>query len=357
MKPDLNLCIDFLNHDFSLITVSSDKIPNIKWKEYQTKKVEVEKFKEFYNLNNTDGVGIVTGFGNLEVIDIDLKVFDTQIERDNFWKDYISFLNDNIENFQSKFVIAKTKNNGFHILYRCKTLVGNTKIAKVKDKKEAVIESRGIGGYVWIYENFEQGKSYFDIQEISENDRELLWGCSRYFNYTEELPLPEIKEFSFVKLTPWQEYNDLQEVFDLVSDEFTIVRQLSDKIVIKRNGATSPHSGYIYKNSNRMYLFSTGTIYPNEKLLSPFAIYAYKHFKGDFSAAGKKLYSKGYGSRASNSDYTKQVLKQKLNIEESEIKTIPFPLTIFPDNLREFVNEIGKNAGFSKDFKIGRAHV
>lgn len=349
-KPNIDVCLDLLNSNFSLVTVSDDKIPNIRWKEFQTSKVSQEKFKEFYNLKNTDGVGIITGYENLEVIDIDLKVYENQSDRDIFWAEYLSFLNDNIADFENKFVIVKTRNFGFHILYRCDKIVGNTKIAKLKDKKEAIIETRGIGGYVWIYDNFIQGNSYHDIKTIDENDRDILWTCSKFYNYVEETAQPEIKEFVNSKVSPWADYNQKVNIFDLVNSEFTIVRNLTDKIVIKRVGAQSPHSGYIYRNSNRMYLFSTGTIYPNEKLLSPFAVFAHKHFNGNFTEAGKKLYIDGYGSRANNSDYTKQILKNKLVIPEENIKELPFPVQIFPNILKQFVDEVGDNAGFSKDF-------
>ena len=75
----------------------------------------------------TAGAGIVTGYNNLEVIDIDLKVFATVAERQQFWTELLSFLHDNIYDFEDKFIIVKTKNAGYHILYRCKNIVGNKK--------------------------------------------------------------------------------------------------------------------------------------------------------------------------------------------------------------------------------------
>jgi len=111
----------------------------------------------------------------------------------------------------------------------------------------------------------------------------------------------------------------------LISDEFSIVRMMNDKYIIKRNGGTSPHSGYIYKDSNCMYLFSTGTNYPHETLLSPFAIYTLKYHLGDYSAAAKELYEKGFGSR-----YVKEIKIDKIEtkIEKSDLN---FPLEVFPE--------------------------
>ncbi|WP_212634852.1 hypothetical protein, partial [Salmonella enterica] len=76
-------------------------------------------------------VGIVTGFNGLEVIDIDLKVLPSLKEQQDFWNEYISFLSDNIDDFDNKFCIYKTVNNGYHILYRCSKIEGNKKLAKL----------------------------------------------------------------------------------------------------------------------------------------------------------------------------------------------------------------------------------
>ena len=86
MKADLNLCFKLLNSNFSLITVSENKIPNIKWKDYQIQKMSNDAFENFYKMPNTAGVGIVTGYEGLEVLDIDLKVLPTVTERNDALK-------------------------------------------------------------------------------------------------------------------------------------------------------------------------------------------------------------------------------------------------------------------------------
>ena len=76
---------------FSLITVTSEKIPNHKWKEQQTKRLSPEEFQRHLENPTTDNVGIVTGFEDLEVIDIDLKVFSTTSEKNNFGMNIYQF--------------------------------------------------------------------------------------------------------------------------------------------------------------------------------------------------------------------------------------------------------------------------
>ena len=80
--------------NFSLITVSDNKIPNFAWKNEQTKKQSWEQFLQRYNYNGgqiksdgtprpkTDNFGIVTGFDYLECLDIDLKVIKNLSDND-----------------------------------------------------------------------------------------------------------------------------------------------------------------------------------------------------------------------------------------------------------------------------------
>ena len=349
-KTPLEECYSLLDTGFSLITVREDKTPNIAWKKYQTKQATKEEFNRNWSMTTTDAVGIVTGFNDIEVIDIDLKVFDSQEKMDAFWNEYLSFLKDNIQNFDSKFIIVKTKNNGFHIIYKCKDIKGNSKIAKLEGMNEAVLESRGVGGYVWVYSDFVLGNGYNDIKEITPEDRAILWSCSEIYNYIK----PEEERGGVITsnlLSPWEDYNSKNNIIDVVSGEFSVVRRMNGKTIVKRHGAKSPHSGYIYHNSNCLYLFSTGTIYPAEKLISPFAAFTHKYHGGDFKAAGADLYSQGFGSRASNTEYTKQIISDKVEIiEENECKIIPFPINVFPKFIKGFINEVSQNGGFSKDF-------
>ena len=118
-----------------------------------------------------------------------------------------NFSADNIDDFDKKFVIYKTINQGYHVIYRCKEITGNKKIAKLKDKKEAIIESRGIGGYVVIYENQKSLLSYSEIQEIDAREREILWDLCKAFNY-EEKPIK-------VEQTVQNEYQEQNNDSDL----------------------------------------------------------------------------------------------------------------------------------------------
>jgi len=346
--------------NFSLITVGDDKVPNFPWKAQQTQRLEYDKFMRHYNYKGgifrkdkteipaTTNFGIVTGFDDLECVDIDLKVFSTAKEQKDFWDEYTGYLRDNILDFDDKVVIYKTKNAGYHILYKSKRVEGNIKLARLKGHSEAVLETRGVGGYIFTYpENKVSKKNYHQIDYISDDDREIIMTFSKMYNYIDEKPI-EIKRDKKIyiesDLTTWDDFNQRNDIFSIIGDEFTIVGNLSKKYVIKRHGATSPHSGYVFKDTGFMYLFSTGSQYKHETLYTPFTAYARKYHHDDMKSAASKLYSEGYGSRIVNKALEP---KEKIVINKSDLE---FPIDIFPKPIQSYISECSETLDSSIDY-------
>lgn len=331
---------------FSIIPVDENKTPIGAWKKYQTEarnKIEIDSLK-------SPLYGLITGYNDLEVIDIDLKVFATLQEQNDFWNEYLSFLKDNVDDFEKKFVVYKTKNQGYHILYRCKTISGNTKIARLQNHKEAVIESRGKFGMVVIYENKISKLTYSEIQLISERDRDIVWSISKTYNHVEEATIeqPKIKETTFndAIIKPWEDYNQKVSIFDIVSDEVKVVRNLNDKYIVKRVGSENPTSGSIFKSNGCMYLFSTGTIYPHEKLITPFIAYTYKNHNGNFSESAKEIYKQGFGTRV----VKKEIIIEKRELPKINKKDLVFPIEIFPKPIQSYILECNETLDSSIDY-------
>lgn len=343
--------LSLLNH-YSVITIGSDKIPNFPWKEQQTVRLTPEQLTNQIRSGNTNGVGIVTGFEFLECIDVDTKVFSTQIEKDEFWNEYYQTLKDSIVDFEDKFAVYVTKSGGFHILYKTKRVQGNTKIATLKGHKEAVLESRGNGGYIFVYPQKKYAKkTYFDIDFITDADRETLWNISRSYNHIEEKPEEPKKDFkTYAKdeITPWQDFNEKTDIWSVICDDFVIPPngQKNKHYLIKRHNSESPHSGYVFRDSGCMFLFSTGTIYPSEKLISPFLAYTYKYHNGDFKEATRDLYEQGFGSRLKKKiEENKPVIEKPLPIENVE-----FPLEVFPKEVQYYILECHKKLDSNIDY-------
>jgi hypothetical protein len=366
---ETNKALKFLEH-FSIITVAENKIPNFTWKKYQTEKITQKEFIKQYEykggiikkdgqpLPATSNFGIVCGFEHLECIDVDLKVFSTAKEQKEFWEEYIGYLSDNILDFEDKFVIYKTKNAGYHILYKNENVQSNLKLAKLQGHKEAVIETRGIGGYIFTYpDNKVSKKSYFEVDYISDDDREILMSFSKMYNYIDEKPIePERKkhEYQETEITCWEDYNNKTDIFDIIGNDFTVVGNLSKKYVIKRHGATSPHSGYVFKDSGCMYLFSTGTIYPHEKLITPFLAFCWKYYNGDTSAGASELYKLGFGSRLKKAiiEKSKRLELNEPLIEEYNYnkEDLNFPIDIFPKPIQSYILECNSKLDSNVDY-------
>lgn len=339
-------------HDcgFSIIPVDEHKRPIGAWKQYQQQsrtKTEIDSL-------NSPLYGAITGYNGLEVIDVDCKVIQSISEQNKFFDEFLNLLRDNIDDFDLKFVIAKTKNRGYHILYRCSVVQGNTKIAKLQGCKEAIIESRGVGGMVVIYDNMLSNLQYSEVQTITERDREILWEICKIYNSVPEIEEPKElkttqKTIGDFKISVWEDYNNRVRIWDLISDEFSIVKKLSDKSLIKRNGAKSLTSGTLF-DSNKIFLFSTGTQYPNEKPLSPFDIYAIKFCNSDYKRAAKELYQKNYGSRFEKELPTiKTKISEKINIEQVETNVV-FPIDVFPTGIQQYFLECQSKLSSSVDF-------
>ena len=349
---------------FSILTIGENKVPNFSWKKQQTEKLSNDSFIKNLNykggtfrsdgseISPTQGVGLVTGFEDLEVIDIDTKVFSTQIEKDEFWNEYLSTIRENILNFDDKIVIYQTKSGGYHLLYKSKRVCKNEKIAVLNGHVEAVIETRGIGGYIFAYPDKKVSKNgYFSIEYISDQDRQTIWNVSKAYDSRVELtkitPKTDVKIYQEGEITPWDDFNEKTDVWTIIQDDFTIIPRGNKEnfILIKRNGSKNAQSGSIFKNKNAVYLFSTGTIYPHEKLITPFFAYACKYHNQDIKAAIKELYDQGFGSRRRQK---KEVLNEIKPIEK--IKDVEFPIEIFHPFIQKYIYESKDKLSLNVDY-------
>ena len=358
---ELSKCNRLLDEGFSLLTVGDSKVPNFSWKPLQNTPITKEELNKRYNykggikrkdnteLPATTNIGIITGYNYLVCIDVDLKVFSTAKEQLEFWNEYLSYLEDTILDFKKKVVIKKTKNNGFHILFKSKRVKNNKKLASLKGHTEAVIETRETGGYIFYYEESINDKDYKDIDFITDKDRDSIYQISESYNHIEEVVKMPKKNTVYNEqnngLTSWEDFNNQNTVLDVVSDDFTIVRTLSSKYVIKRIGAQSASSGYVFKDNGCMFLHSTGTIYPSEQQITAAVAYTYKYHNGNFSEAAKDLYNQGFGER---------IKPKKLEVKETfkleKIDSLDFPLEVFPEDIKKYILACNKTLNSSIDY-------
>lgn len=341
-KTEINNLIEI---GYNCMPIGSDKTPLVGWKKYQDEKIN--SLNDFSV--NSDYYALICGFNDVECIDIDLKILPAKVDRDKFAKELFEMIDANIDDFKKRFVIKKTVNNGYHIIYRASNIEGNQKLATLENYTEAIIETRGLGGYICMYEK-NVNNDYKDIPLITDEERDIIIGVCRSFNQKHDkivqIDHKTVRHYQTddKSLTPWDDYNNKTNIFDIINDDFEQVGYKNDKILIRRYGAKSPHSGYVF-NNNSMYLFSTGTIYDAQKLITPFVAYTIKFHRGNFSAAASELYSKGFGDRK------KPTLNKKIDIVPvKKTEKIVFPAEIFPDEIHHYMNECVRTLNNSIDY-------
>jgi hypothetical protein len=240
--------------------------------------------------------------------------------------------------------IVKTLNAGYHIIYRCKKIEHNQKVTKIDTSQQYLIETRGIGGQVATYDNLLIG-DYTNLNYITEDERERIFECCKFFNVVEEdiTYKKEIKHtINEFQVTAWDDFNSKEDVWDIINDDFKIVKKLNNKVILKRIGSDNPYCGSILLDKKLLYLFTPNTIYPENKGHSAFACYTYKNHNGDFSESAKELYKKGYGTR---------IVKRK-EIEEhvEKIINVEFPIEVFPLDIQDYIIECNRTLGNSIDY-------
>ena len=338
-----------LNAGFSIMVVDEDKKPLQSWKRLQTEPLTEAELAINLKKSNVWRYGLITGFNGLFCIDVDLKVFSKVDDREKFFSEFISFIRDNIDSFDKKVAVYKTANFGYHLVYRTDSELGNVKLARRKGHKEAVIETRGVGGYIVVYDDCVNKMDYLTIEKLSTEEHSILIEIAKFYDEpTEHIPEDEPKKqtpkIDTAGVPPWTDFNERNTVLDVVGDEFEVVRTIQSRYIVKRYGSNAAHSGYIYRDSGCLFLFSTGTAYPNEKLLTPYALYTWKNHNGDYSASAKALYAEGYGDRI--------VVPIERIAEEVKIdvSTLTFPIDIFPKGIQHYLLECNKTLDSSLDY-------
>lgn len=350
---------------YSIIPVKSSKAPLGSWKKNETEAFGIETLKNKCKNPEAVYLGLVCGYNNVEVIDVDLKFILTETARLQFWENLLSELDNNVEDFYNKVVIVQTKSGGYHIIYRNEKREfcnGNLKLAKPPGYKETIIETRGEGGQIVIYEI--EGNDYsklVDLKTISKRDKDIIFAVCKSFDEVkpETIVVSNFKKVSTWSggLKPWDDYNNKTNVLDLIKNDFKIVGENAKYIKVLRNGSEAAHSGYVFKDTNSLYLFTSNAapLPPNEKL-TPFKVFCL-YEKLEYTDGAKKLLELGYGEkgvsstkkkRAEITDYNKVeiVTNEEPNEEAETIHRISYWIK---NHVKLKFNEVTKKIVFAAD--------
>ena len=294
----------------SVITILDNKRPALyEWKTLQHKAIENPEDLFTGARVNTKfpiyGLGVITGSvnGNLEVIDIDTKN-DT---KGWIWEDLKEEIENTLPALLGQFLIVQTKSGGYHIYYRSETIEGNLKLAN-NPKGEAILETRGEGGYVVAPPTPDykivQG-DYNSIPDITLEERDTLLSiCRSLDQQKKESPLIEqyfthLPQISNPEDSPLEAYNKegASVVIPLlVSHDWKEVERSGERIKLKRPGETTAHSsGDFHIGKNVFKVFSTSTVFDSGKGYSPASVFCILECGGDWKLTYQRLLERGYG--------------------------------------------------------------
>lgn len=336
---------------------------------------------EKHNLSNVVGVGLVCGApsGNVECLDIDLKY---SLDKKLFER-YKKLVHSVNENILAKLVVQKTKNGGYHFIYRCSVIAGNLKLAnrrttedekaetykktydaeilkstddaKAKiiadksaknDKVRVLFETRGIGGQFVV--NPTDGYEFVfgdlcSISEITPDERDILHGVARQFNEViDELVVQkEYSKKSTKGLSSFEDFNERGDVIGLLENNgWKIVARKGSKTIFLRPGQTTSQTSGNYDHDKKWFsVFTTSTEFEPEHAYQPYAVYAVLECNKNFSEASKKLYESGYGEREDTTVKEKapstRQIQSRINAEDDD-----YSFLAKPEDYNEYLQQV-----------------
>lgn len=339
MAIQLKVYTEFLARNLSCIPCK-DKIPAIgSWKPYQTCSVDPKTAETWLGYTQ---VALICGTvsGGLICIDFDPKNGDKYL-------DWCAIVGSQNSELLQKLVVETTPSGGYHVIFRSTTKLGNLKLAKNADGK-ATIETRGEGGY-FVCTPSPGYKLHFsnfsNIHTLNDVDTETLIYAAKSFN--EQVAETESKttdnqNTSYTGLTPFDDFNSRCNPIDvLTAHGWKVVFSSNGVVYLQRPGKTERGISATWnKIPNRFYVFSTSTNFETEHIYKASAVYAILEHNGDFSAAAKALYAKGFG----------KVEKQEPAKIEGKKETIA--AIIQPEDIYSKIRTVIKN-GYLKGLSTG----
>ena len=297
---------NYIEQGLNIIAVNEQKQAIFPWKIYQTKQITLKEVERQMADHKAKGIAVITGSisANLEVIDV-----DTKYQTYDLWSQIATKIP---KELYDRLHVVRTKNNGYHIYYRCEYIEGNKKLAlrnataeellkNPNIKTYCIIETRGEAGYVVApptegYSLVQEG-----INVICSDERENLLSIMRSFNEViEEVIIeandrPSVKEYG---ISPIDDYNKRGDIVALlVNFGWKVVGENSERIYFLRPGSDAKHSGSYNKSLGLFSVFSTNTPFHVEKGYKPSAVFCILECGGDFKAGAKKLVEMGFGEK------------------------------------------------------------
>ena len=355
----LTTALKFANQGIVAVPVAADgsKRPGLAtWKQYQEVKPTSQELINWFT-PTVQGLGVITGAisNNLEMLEIEGRGVYQKMHLEIAEIATNSGLGDLWQRLNAGYV-EMTPSGGLHWLYFVDggVLPGNTKLARKPGENGGVdvwAETRSEGGFTitapsggsahpsgnpWVL----IGGSIETIPTITTAERSALHAI---FSMFDEMPkaesiAQEVATRADGILSPGDDYNartTWEEI--LVPLGWSVVYRKGEATVWRRPGKNEGISATTNFNGNdKLFVFSTSTVFDSETSYSKFAALAHLKYHGDFKATASALRNLGYGAQNLNSfdlsntlmpsnqlQGPSQVTASDLGPDESSWKPIP----------------------------------
>ncbi len=305
------------------------------WKNFQLRIPQEHQIVEWFS-KPEDAICIVTGqvSGNLEMLD-----FDRGGDRFEAWKEQIP------PELFARIVIETSQSGGKHVIYRCtEPINGNMKLAMgFRDgAMVTLIETRGEGGLFLcaptLGYSLEQ-RSLTEIPVLTPQEREILletaWSLNEY------LPTADVPADSqFVpENRPGDDFNNRGDIRALlIKHGWTLVKKAENELW-RRPGKANGWSASLKDKSFYVFSGNAAPLEPN-RAYSPFAVYAWLEFGGDFEMAARMLRQQGYGDDLVSPVLATFVNHPDIEVNKVELPTDPGPMPLELMRIPGFVSEV-----------------
>lgn len=314
-NPIIQQAINCVQAGISVIPVRpGSKQPAIPWKQYQHAPADLNTVIGWFTQHPDWGLGVVCGqvSGNLEMLELEGRAADLEGTICDLAD--ASGLGDLAGSILYQGWTETTPSGGIHYYYRTtEPVAGNTQLAKQQDGA-ILAETRGEGGFVVIAPtdgtHHETGRGWeprtggpTHMVTLSPEEHEALWSLFRAQNQHPEKPEP-LEESKTTDTTggvrPGDDYEARTSWAQILEPHgWKALYTAGSTTYWRRPGkntgvsATTGHAG----DRDRLYVFTTSTIFQTETPYTKFGAYTLLNHGGDHEAAAKALAADGYGKQ------------------------------------------------------------
>lgn len=302
--------------------IDGTKSPLGAWKRYQQERMPPDELRGWFD-GHHPGIGVVTGAisGNLEMCELEGRAVEAGILQQLLNLATETGLGELVGRLLAGY-LEQSPSGGLHILYRLQgaPVPGNLKLARTADRLP-LIETRGEGGFVVVAPSHgtthPSGQPWrlvaggpATIPTITSEERAAFHSLCATFDQTPPPPAPaetsrfsqpSDREFGEGGTSPGDDYEQRTDWAEILGPHgWTVVAHRGNGRYWRRPNkklGISATTG-MRDDRDRLYVFSTSTVFETDVPYTKFGAFALLHHGGDHSAAAKQLHRDGYGTPA-----------------------------------------------------------